>query len=182
MFDLNELRRRVAAGETFDYLLFWGHTPKADGRIAKECFSQWYPACFECEGARYASAEHYMMAGKARLFGDTQMLEQILASTSPAEAKQLGRKVRDFDDARWKAACFDIVVEGNVAKFGQNPELAQVLLETGESVLVEAAPRDRVWGIGMGASNPEARNPAAWRGQNKLGFALMEARRRLRAA
>jgi ribA/ribD-fused uncharacterized protein len=58
----------------------------------------------------------------------------------------------------------------------------QFLLGTGEQVLVEASPRDVVWGIGLGASNPAARDPRRWRGKNLLGFALMEARARLRAA
>jgi hypothetical protein len=181
MLDLSTLRARVAAGETFEFLHFWGHTPRPDGQLGKECFSQWYACAFVLDDVRYATAEHYMMAGKARLFGDDEVLAQIVASTHPAEAKQLGRKVRNFDDKTWKAACFAIVVEGNVGKFGQNPALAKVLLDTGERVLVEASPRDRIWGIGMGASNPDADNPLAWRGQNKLGFALMEARRRLRA-
>lgn len=177
--DLATLRRRVEAGETFEYVLFWGHTPRSDGSVGKECFSQWYIASFTVDDVTYPSAEHYMMAGKARLFGDDEMLAQIIDAPAPAAAKQLGRQVRNFDDARWKAACFAIVVAGNVAKFGQNPALARVLLDTGDRVLVEAAPRDRIWGIGMGANNPAARDPRAWRGSNLLGFALMEARDQL---
>lgn len=77
----------------------------------------------------------------------------------------------------------DIVVQGSVAKFRQNPAMGQFLLSTGERVLVEASPRDRIWGIGigMGAANPEAEQPRKWRGQNLLGFALMAARAQLRA-
>jgi ribA/ribD-fused uncharacterized protein len=74
------------------------------------------------------------------------------------------------------------VTRGNVAKFGQHEDLRAFLLATDERVLVEASPRDAVWGIGLGASNPDARIPERWRGRNLLGFALMEARSRLRAA
>jgi ribA/ribD-fused uncharacterized protein len=71
------------------------------------------------------------------------------------------------------------VVRGNVAKFGQNEELGAFLRGTGARVLVEASPRDQVWGIGLGASNPAARDPSRWRGRNLLGFALMAARKEL---
>ena len=120
------------------------------------------------------------MAGKARLFGDDEAHMNVLRSPSPAAAKQVGRTVRHFDEARWNAQRFDIVVQGNIAKFGQNPAMRDFLLSTGDKVLVEASPRDRIWGIGMGASNPAATEPRQWRGQNLLGFALMAARDQLR--
>jgi ribA/ribD-fused uncharacterized protein len=88
--------------------------------------------------------------------------------------------VRDYDDARWSAARFEAVVRGNVAKFAEHADLAAFLIGTGETVLVEASPHDRVWGIGLRASAPEANDPAKWRGENLLGFALMEVRARLR--
>jgi len=122
------------------------------------------------------------MAGKARLFGDEAAVEPILAARTPAEAKNLGRLVHGFDEAAWDAARFELVVRGNVAKFGQDPALRAYLLGTGNRVLVEASPRDRVWGIGLGAANERATDPAQWRGRNLLGFALMEARARLAAA
>lgn len=110
------------------------------------------------------------------------MLAEILGSPSPAEAKQLGRRVRGFEEEVWDAACFELVVKGNLAKFEQNPELRSFLLSTGDQVLVEASPYDRIWGIGMGERDPRARDPRCWEGENLLGFALMEARDRLRAS
>lgn len=179
--DRDSLRDAVAAGETFDYLFFWGHTPRVEGVVDFSCFSQWYLAEFEVDGVVYRTAEHYMMAEKARLFGDEDKLSQILVASTPAEAKKLGRRVSPFDQGRWNEACFDIVVCGSLAKFAADPRLFRVLLGTGDRVLVEASPRDRVWGIGMGRNNPLATNPAEWRGRNLLGFALMEARERLRS-
>ena len=73
----------------------------------------------------------------------------------------------------------ETVVRGNVAKFGDHADLRAFLVGTGDRVLVEASPRDRIWGIGLGAANPAAQDPATWRGENLLGFALMEARERL---
>lgn len=176
MLDIDTLRGWVNEGHELDYLLFWGHRQKRKGSPDASCLSQWFPASFEVDGQVYPTAEHWMMAGKARLFGDDEMLAAILAAEDPGKAKALGRKVRDFDQERWAEARGPLVVEGNVEKFGQNPALKDFLLNTGRRVLVEASPRDRIWGIGMGASNPDARDPLKWRGTNLLGFALMEAR------
>ena len=167
-------------GGTADYFLFWGHTPKGE-RVDASCLSQWFPHPFTVGGLRYATAEHFMMAEKARRFRDNEALARVLEAKSPAEAKAIGREVRQFDAAAWDAARFGAVVRGNVAKFGQREDFGAFLRGTREKVIVEAAPRDRVWGIGMGASNPDARIPARWRGRNLLGFALMEARAQLKA-
>lgn len=118
---------------------------------------------FTVDGVPYPSAEHWMMAGKARLFGDKGGLAAVLRAASPGAAKAAGRKVRGFDEDRWTAARYDIVVAGNLAKFGQHPELRDFLLATGRKILVEASPNDRIWGIGMAASNPDAVRPSRWR-------------------
>lgn len=180
-FTKETLARHLAAGGTVEWRFFWGHTPKTPGVVDQSCLSQWWPCDFEVDGVRYASAEHFMMAEKARTFGDTASLAKILACATPAEAKKLGRQVTPFEPRRWDAVKLEAVVRGNVAKFSASPSLRDFLLGTGEQVLVEAAPRDVVWGIGLGASNPKSKDPTQWRGRNLLGFALMEARARLRA-
>jgi len=169
----------LAEGNAVKYVFFWGHTPSKDGLVDKSCFSQWYEADFNLEGVHYRTAEHYMMAEKARLFGDEPIRLKILACSHPHEAKKLGRAVKNYDDKTWHAQRFEIVVAGNIAKFSQHTELMEFLQGTGDRVLVEASPRDRIWGIGMGQTNPDAQNPAKWRGLNLLGFALMEVRGRL---
>lgn len=178
--DREELIRLLRAGHRPKYLFFWGHRPLPNGEVGKPCFSQWYAASFAVDGVTYPTAEHFMMAEKARLFGDEEMREAILQSGGPGAAKRFGRAVRGFDEERWNAARCEIVVRGNLAKFARNPPLRDYLLTTGDRVLVEASPRDRIWGIGMGASNPLAEDPEQWRGLNLLGFALMEVRDRLR--
>ncbi|MFO6030288.1 NADAR family protein, partial [Pseudomonas aeruginosa] len=110
IMDVERLRQRCAAGESFKYLYFWGHRPATDDKVGKSCFSQWYEASFKLDGVRYASAEHYMMAAKARLFDDSRLLERILAARSPGEAKALGREVAGFDEARWNAERVGIVI------------------------------------------------------------------------
>jgi ribA/ribD-fused uncharacterized protein len=174
------LIEEVSSGARPDFLLFWGHTPKSAAVVDASCLSQWFPRAFAVNGVTYATAEHFMMAAKARLFGDAASLERVLAAKTPADAKAAGREVTPYDDERWSAARGAAVVEGHLAQFGQHEDRREVLLGTGERELVEASPRDRIWGIGLGASNPAARDPRQWRGQNLLGFALMEARRILR--
>ncbi|MFI8950869.1 NADAR family protein [Streptomyces sp. NPDC053750] len=174
------LLTQVRSGARIKYLLFWGHRPRPDGRIGPSCLSQWWPSPFTVAGVEYATAEHWMMAGKARLFRDAEAERRVLAAGHPAEAKKAGRLVRGFDEAVWERERFRIVVEGSVHKFASDPDLRAFLLGTGERVLVEASPVDRVWGIGLAADDEAATDPERWRGPNLLGFALMAARKRLR--
>ncbi|MFF9126205.1 NADAR family protein [Streptomyces sp. NPDC014889] len=174
------LTREVRAGKRVRYLHFWGHRPHRDGSVGPSCLSQWWPSPFTVDAVPYATAEHWMMAGKARLFGDAEAERRVLAARHPAEAKKEGRLVRGFDERAWERR-FRIVVEGSVHKFAAHPALREYLLATGERVLVEASPVDRVWGIGLAAGDEAAADPERWRGPNLLGFALMEARERLRA-
>nr|WP_230210499.1 NADAR family protein [Streptomyces kaniharaensis] len=161
--------------------MFWGHRARKDGSVGQGALSQWWPCEFTVDEVTYRSAEHWMMAGKARMFGDDAIEQRVLEARTPAEAKKLGRLIKGFDEATWAAGRFELVVEGNVAKFGQDPALREYLLGTERRVLVEASPVDRVWGIGLAADDERAAQPSKWRGENLLGFALMEARARLAA-
>lgn len=177
--DIKEVCERYQAGEMLNYLFFWGHTEKQFSTVSKACFSQWYPSAFTVDGIYYATAEHYMMAAKARLFDDPQVLQQILKADSPGLAKSLGRKVQGFVRETWNEHCLSIVITGNLAKFSQHPELAQFLLATDDRILVEASPVDEIWGIGLAEDSANITNPLTWRGQNLLGFALMAVREQL---
>ncbi len=95
---------------------------------------------------------------------------------SPGEAKAIGRRVKNFCQSTWEAHRFDIVVTASAAKFGQSDDLRAYLLGTKQRVLVEASPRDKIWGIGLAADDEHAENPYKWKGLNLLGFALMQAR------
>jgi ribA/ribD-fused uncharacterized protein len=178
---LVNLRVDESAGRPIDVLPFWGHKPPRDGSIGPACLSQWYHAPFTVEGTTYPTAEHWMMAEKARLFGDREGLAAVLAAPDPARAKTAGRKVQGFDEWAWRDARYDAVVAGNLAKFGQHADLRAFLVATGQKVLVEASPHDLIWGIGLAADHPDVHRPTAWRGLNLLGFALMDVRGRLEA-
>lgn len=178
-YSIDKLIHEVESGRAVKYLFFWGHQAQKDGSIGQGCLSQWWPVSFEVDGQVYASAEHFMMAEKARLFGDEAICRQVLMARSPAEAKALGRKIMHFDDAIWNRERFDIVVRGNVAKFSQHDDLKQYLLNTKQRILVEASPVDTIWGIGLSKEASKVQDPSEWRGINLLGFALMEARDRI---
>ena len=169
-------------GTGLDFVFFWGHQPPRGGGVGPSCLSQWWPSPFSVDGVAYATAEHFMMAAKARLFADAEVEAQVLAAPTPKAAKALGRQVAGFRSATWERERAGVVVRGNLAKFGQHTELRRYLLGTGDAVLVEASPVDRIWGIGMAEDDPRARRPREWEGLNLLGFALMEVRARLRAA
>jgi ribA/ribD-fused uncharacterized protein len=177
--DVESLLEFTCYGGRAKYVFFWGHTPRQGGGVGKHVFSQWYEAQFTIGGVTYPTAEHGMMAEKARLFGDDDALRRVLAAGNPGAAKAVGREVRGFDGDAWTAARWEIVVRGNEARFGQTPDLRTCLASTGDRVLVEASPVDRIWGIGLAENDAAAENPELWRGLNLLGFALMEARARL---
>ena len=174
-FRKDELLRALKNGEKFHYVFFWGHR-SFEGTVGPSCCSQWFEAGFDVDGNSYPTAEHFMMAEKARLFSDQEMLARILECRSPSEAKSFGRKVKGFDNEIWTSNCYEIVVRGNVQKFSQNPRLAHWLLSTEPAVLVEASPTDPIWGIGVHHDDPASRDPFKWPGQNLLGFALMKVR------
>ncbi|MBY6213305.1 NADAR family protein [Microbulbifer agarilyticus] len=173
-----ELADYVNHGNKVKYVFFWGHQ-KAKNVVSKSCFSQWYESPYESGGHRFMTAEHHMMYQKAILFGDSVAAERLLSASNPGEAKAIGREVRGFDQAKWDEHRFGIVVSANLAKFGSYPELKQFLLNTGNRVLVEASPVDKIWGIGLAEDNPACEHPSQWKGANLLGFALMEVRDQL---
>jgi ribA/ribD-fused uncharacterized protein len=155
--------------ETDRYVLFWSGWP-----------SQWHPAKFEVDGVAYACCEQYMMAEKARVFGDADALAQILATPDPRRQKALGRAVRNFHPLKWESVCRGVVYAGNLARFAQDADLGRTLLATGDRTLVEASPLDRLWGVGLAPDDPRAQDLAQWQGRNWLGAALEQVRDALR--
>ena len=180
--DLSEFRDLEQRGEPLDFLFFFGHRPLPGGRIGTNCLSQWWTAPFEADGDRYLTAEHFLMAQRP-----------ACSATWPWRSTSWPRQDRKTRRP-WAARCgasmssvgsqprYDIVVAGNTAKFTQNPAFRDFLRWTGEQILVEANPTDRVWSIGLASNDIRATKPSKWRGQNLLGFALMEVRARLRVA
>lgn len=161
--------------ESGDFVFFWDHRAPLD-KLTSACLSQWWSCTFFVGTERFNCAEQYMMAEKARLMGDEETRQKILATSAPNMIKALGRMVRNFDADKWNRHKYNVVLTGNLHKFRQNKDLQEFLLSTGDKTLAEASSYDTIWGIGYAEDAPEARHPQSWRGQNLLGFALMQVR------
>ena len=161
------------------YLFFWG-AKKKNG-----VFSNFYSSPFTYTGKdsiryRFKNNEQFFMWSKAILFEDFEVAERILkVGDDPATAKKLGRAVKGFNAARWDSVRYEIMKEGLTLKFTQNPPLKEALISTGDAVLVEASPYDKIWGIGMSEVSAIKAGESKW-GQNLLGKALMEVRESLK--
>ena len=178
-YSLEITKKQFDINENMKFLFFWGQTPNKNGSIGKSCFSQWWKASFTKGDEIYKTAEHFMMAEKAYLFQSFEIRDAIIACEHPAEAKKLGRKVKNFDSEIWDEQKYAIVKEANLLKFSQHEDLRVFLVNTNDRVLVEASPVDAIWGIGLAQDDPDAQNPNLWKGENLLGFALMEVRDKL---
>jgi len=151
-------------------------------------FGQWYLAPMVIDGIEYSCAEKYMMAEKARLFNDEEILAKIMAEDKPKEQKSLGRQVRnlnkekwnDEDKAKWNSVAKDAVYKGNIAKFTQHEDLKKILLATDGTTLVEASPVDFIWGIGLDENDPDRFFRSKWKGSNWLGEVLTKVRENIK--
>ena len=165
-----DMHRYQPAHAKPSYTFFWMDDEK-NGE-----FSNWYKRDFVIDDFRYFCVEQYMMAQKAKLFHDAENYTKILRANTPSGCKYLGKLVTPFDSAVWDAAKYEIVKVGNRAKYEQNPDLKAKLLATGSSILAEASPKDKVWGIAIAAADAADMAPQDWPGQNLLGKILMELR------
>lgn len=181
---------------TKNYVLFWGHKKKDLADINESCFSQWFPSVVPVSPEDFPgfdlhiwgngkpdqveTAEHFMMLAKCYVHNDYISFVEVLRSSSPEVVKKIGRGIRNYNDELWTGERYNWVLKGNIKKFKNNPTMKDFLLSTEDKVLVEASPFDKVWGIGLGQDDPDARNPSKWKGQNLLGKVLMETREILR--
>ncbi len=173
--NLEKLKELYDFGVEFYFIFFWGSKSK-DSKLNSTCLSQWYKCDFEEKGIKYNCCEQYMIAKKAELFDDKEILNEIMGESNPKVIKRLGRKVRNFDSEIWNKNRINIVKNGNYLKFTQNEELKEYLLSTNDAILAEASPYDRIWGIGLSKEDKRSNNPNMWKGKNYLGFVLMDVR------
>ncbi len=147
-------------------VLFYGET-KPNGWM-----SNFYPSAIACpSGAVCATMEHYFHFWKAMHFYDARAARAVIDAKTPKEAKACGRAVRGFVEAEWNDVRETYMLAGLRLKVRQHPEIAKALVATGTAPLGEAAPRDKVWGIGLGVERARAMDPALWPGRNLMGKA-----------
>jgi len=139
-------------------VLFYSHR---EGPFA--AFSNFYPASFELDGWTWACSEQAFMSYKSK---DKSYQAKIRRASNPFDAKSLGRNAELRPD--WDGVKFEIMVKVLEAKFGQNPDLRDLLLSTGEARIHENC-SDPWWGGG----------PNFPRGKDLLGRALMRVRSKL---
>lgn len=121
--------------------------------------------------------EQWMMASKAVLFNDIETFEKIIKEFSPSKQKDLGRSVSNYDQDLWNEFKYNIVFLGNEHKFHQNEDLRDFLTSFNPfTIFAEAAPWDKVWGIGLGPNDPKALDIRTWEGENLLGKVIITLR------
>lgn len=131
----------------------------------------------------FKTVEHAVHFFKAMLFNDIETANKIIMTDYPKVAKNLGRTVKNFNDFTWnnnkEVIYFDVIK----AKFTdeRNKDIRQKLIDTGESILVECSPYDRIWGIGYNKESSEfiCKEFDKW-GRNLLGKILMRVRDNIR--
>lgn len=143
-------------------------------------YSQWAAGIFNLHGVKFNCAEQAMMFCKASLFADTDAGNLIMGELNPADQKKYGRHVKPYNDKMWMSVALGCVTMINYAKFTQYPTALASLLATGDGHIVEAAPWDKIWGIGMYRGHPDIDDPTKWKGTNWLGIAIMNARELIR--
>ena len=92
---------------------------------------------------------------------------------------QKAKEVSNYNDIIWNGMRQIIVYHGLLEKFKQNKELKKMLLKTGNHILAECAVKDQIWGIGLSMTDEKRFFMDKWKGQNLLGFTLMEVRNKL---
>lgn len=142
--------------------------------------SNWYLSDFIVNGIKYSSMEQYMMHQKAVVFKDKEVANQILETTDVGKIKALGRSVKNYKEVVWNGVRQIIIYQGLLQKFIQNETLKEQLLVTGNHILAECVVRDKIWGIGLSMTDEKRHDMREWKGQNLLGFALMQVRNELK--
>lgn len=142
-------------------------------------FSNWNPRGFTVKNVYFHHGECFMMYCKAKLMGDHATAELILKEKDPGECKRLGKLVTPYDDALWRERAPNIMCHGWLQKAKEHPDIAMLLLSTGNKILVEASKRDMIWGAGVDEDDPRIYFPDQWPGTNDHGKVLMRTRMKL---
>ena len=145
-------------------------------------YSNWHPAPFTDPNTKtaFVNSEQAFMWYKAMHFHDTGTADKVLLTSDPKAVKALGRLVKNYDESKWKEVRYNIMVDVNYYKFSQNEAMKQELLASGDKVIVEASPYDKIWGVGLLEDDPLILDEKNWQGENLLGKAIMDVRKLLR--
>ncbi len=154
--------------------------------------STFWPVNFKLGNTAYYTVEQAAAAEKARAFHEDALRTEILRTRAPrtmrtkangiipkSPAQTGGMPVPRLDE--WENDLrLKVLKDATLAKFQQNPELADKLLLTGDKTLVLADTREKKDGIGLALTDPKIADSAKWNGGNLYGKILMEVRSALR--
>ncbi|MCK6509188.1 NADAR family protein [Myxococcota bacterium] len=118
------------------------------------------------KGKPWPTTEHYFQAQK---FAGTPHEEAVRQQKGPSMAAQMGRDRALPLRKDWESVKDNVMRDAIYAKFTQHVDLKELLLSTGDALLIEHTTKDRYWGDGGDGT-----------GKNRLGHILMEVRRRIR--
>ena len=141
--------------------------------------SNFYPSVFQVEDQTFTCAEQYLTIVKARRFGDEEKVNQLLNCNSPSKMKFLAKSIKGYNHTTWRNECQDLVYQGILQKFKQSDNLTDFLLQTGDSLIVEAS-LDKSWGVGIRMNNRDIWDEKKHNGDNRLGKILMKVREELK--
>ena len=130
------------------------------------CFSNFSPHGFELDGVYWPTSEHYFQAQK---FVGTPHVDQIREVKSAKDAAKMGRDRKRPLRPDWNEVKDGIMKKAVLRKFETHKDIREILLATGNELIVENSPIDYYWGCGKDGS-----------GKNRLGEILMEVREILR--
>jgi len=152
---------------TDTHIYFWG-----------SYLSNFFWAPVTVDGVKYHSSEQLFMVQKAAFFKDYESVTKILKAPDAKAAKALGRKVKNFDAEAWDKQSYEAMYQAVLTKFDEpnNIVIREQLLATGDKILVEASPLDKIWGVGLHEDNDLILDDKNWLGENRLGEVLMGVR------
>lgn len=84
---------------TDEFVFFYG---------TSEVFSNWHPSKFKHRGVTFANSEQAMMYCKAELMQDTAIMAETRRISDPYKVKQIGRKVKPWNQSLWDSKKLDI--------------------------------------------------------------------------
>lgn len=171
---LPRLLSRLESGFEFEFLPFW----------AGSGLSLQSAHCFNLDGNLWPTVQHFLSGMLARTVGDNERFDRMLGSDDPANASRLAHEIIANAKANkltpWKDMRYNLAVRGTFHKCAQNKDALHELLRTGDAVLVASTKYNLVWGAGVAPDAVDVGKPQNWPGENLLGFAMMESRKRLR--
>ena len=130
------------------------------------CFSNFSHYGFELDEKWWMTSKHYFQSQK--IYG-TEYVEIIRLLDNPMKAAKMGRNRNLPIREDWEEVKDDVMRKAVYAKFSQNIELKNILLDTDSEYIVENTSNDYYWGCGTNGS-----------GKNMLGIILMEIRDKLK--